>query len=495
MALSIILATRGRPQLLIPTIERTLASMALASTKLVIAVDHDDQATIDALSQQGVLAGHADPRLIASVMPREDTLGEKYNNRLPVAPADVYLVMVDYAPMVTPGFDQLILDAAASFPDKIGVVYGNRMANLSFPEINAVTHRLVELMGGIYPPYFPYWYVDHWLDDISRMIGRIAVAEVWHDGSKRPGTQELREPAFWASLYDDLAPLRRQQAQAILDAPDFADEPWRKAALKGGWVLVEKRAKIINDHVRATVRGADLPHDARYQRAKTRAAEMLRSLGNRQSAVGNSVATAGAASLAAQLDTPWGQQNPEEMAWLLELIRDARSVLEIGSCFGRSLEHMAQVLRPGAVIRSIDLGRSEEWLPGVDTTISLRRVIADLKARGFDADLMIGDSKTPEAHAWAKASGPPVQAGGRLYDVVFIDGDHGYNGVLADWLMYGPMARVVAFHDIAHPEHGVSKVWAEIKAQGFHVEQKIASGMGIGVVIMPEKAAMVQAAE
>lgn len=278
MTLTIILATRGRPHLLLPTIEQTLRNVVRPDTKLVVAIDHDDQASIDALS-----VFSADNRVIASLMQREDTLGEKYNNRVPVAPADVYLVMVDYAPMVTPGFDQTILDAAASVPDNIAVIYGNRMPNLSFPEINAVTHRLVDLMGGIYPPYWPYWFVDHWLDDIARMIGRIVVADVQHHGQARPGTQEMREPAFWASLYDDLAPLRHMQAQEILDAT--SDEPWRKNMLKSGWALIDQRSCMINGNVRAHVQAAPLPVDQRYARVKAQATLLLRSIAQRRAQI------------------------------------------------------------------------------------------------------------------------------------------------------------------------------------------------------------------
>ena len=36
-------------------------------------------------------------------------------------------------------------------------------------------------------------------------------------------------------------------------------------------------------------------------------------------------------------------------------------------------------------------------------------------------------------------------------DVLFIDGDHSYEGVLTDWLLYNPLVRkggIVAFHDV-----------------------------------------------
>src|SRR5262245_65609119 len=120
--------------------------------------------------------------------PRAFSLGEKYNRILTLAPADVHLVMVDYAPHITEGFDEEILKAASIYSDGYAVIY-NWWANLSFPGINAVTAKLAERMGGIYPTLYPYWWIDHHLDDIAQMIGRITFAEVAIDVSNRPGTK------------------------------------------------------------------------------------------------------------------------------------------------------------------------------------------------------------------------------------------------------------------------------------------------------------------
>lgn len=265
MTLSIILATRGRPQLLTETVERTLPNMVYADTKMVIAIDHDDEPTIKAASKL------MDPRVIPDVRKREDSLGAKYNNRMSVCPADVYLVMVDYAPHITVGFDAKIQDAAEMFPDKIGAVY-NRLANLSFPEINAVTHRMAEIMGGIYPGIFPYWFVDHWFGDIAEMVGRIAFADVAIDTKKRPGTMEMREPAFWGTVFDVLEPERRRIASRILAQTN--DEPWRKQLLMSRWPLIAQRSRMVNDSVRC-LQAAPLETDARYQRARAIGAAIL----------------------------------------------------------------------------------------------------------------------------------------------------------------------------------------------------------------------------
>ncbi len=274
MMLAINLATRGRPALLNDTIRRTLANIELPNTRLMVSIDDDDRVTCDAIGSLPL-----DKRIIYDVAPREDALGDKYNRVMSIA-ADVYLTMVDYAPHVTPGFDRKILDAAALFPDGIGAVY-NKMANLSFPEINAVTRRLAQKMGGIYPAHFPYWFVDHWLDDIARMIDRIAVADVAIDTSRRPGTMDRREPAFWSIVFDALQLERRRIAHDIIRSPEFQETEWRKKLLLNGWHrLIEQRSVMVNGNVRAiadawAAQVPPEPVDERYRRLRASAYDLL----------------------------------------------------------------------------------------------------------------------------------------------------------------------------------------------------------------------------
>ncbi len=51
------------------------------------------------------------------------------------------------------------------------------------------------------------------------------------------------------------------------------------------------------------------------------------------------------------------------------------------------------------------------------------------------------------------------------YDLVFIDGDHSYDGVKADFARYGPLARrAVLFHDVHDAlTEGVRRFWEELK--------------------------------
>jgi len=266
MALSIILSTRGRPGTLIRTIEATLKKIALPDTKMLIAVDDDDHGTISVMDKI------ADDRVVWSVKPREDSLGEKYNRVMTELPADVYLVMVDYAPHVTDGFDAKIVEAASVYKDGYCIVY-NHFANRSFPQINAVTHKMAEAMGGIYPGWFPYWFVDHWLDDIGRMTGRIVFADVLIDCSKRPGTMDKCEPGFWGQIYNLLYVERHRIATEIISAPDFDDTEDRKKALIRNFVLTDERAVMINAGLNDDQSTAE-PNE-RYARLKLKVLERL----------------------------------------------------------------------------------------------------------------------------------------------------------------------------------------------------------------------------
>ena len=271
MTLAIALATRGRPALLAETIERTLPNIVLSSATLTVIIDDDDDVTLDAASQLP-----SDSRLHYMVRPRQDTLGGKFNLILE-RQASVYMSMVDYAPAITPGFDRRIMDAAALFPDGVGCIF-NRLENPSFSQNYAVTKGLVDRMGYFMPPYFPYWFVDHWLDELAQMIDRWTVAEYELDTSKRPGTQDRREPAFWSMLYDALYDERRACAHRIIDG--FDEPEWRKALLKARCDYHRQHSLMINNGVRATAAQwarAVPPEkvDDRYARVRSKAVAML----------------------------------------------------------------------------------------------------------------------------------------------------------------------------------------------------------------------------
>jgi hypothetical protein len=265
--LTIGIATRGRPKLAAMTAIETLKNVREKGTQIVILADADDDITgMTPLLPDGVAL---------SIEPREDSVGAKWNRMISRHPADVYMAMVDYSPQTTPGFDTNILKAAELFNDGIGCVYQN-LANLSFPAYQCMTAKMAAVMGHFYVEHFPYWFVDHWLDDICRMTGRYVYAAGERTIYERPGngsTQDFREPPLWATLYDALADEREAIANQLLAACDMTDS--QRAILRAQWPLIHQRSTMINSMVRGMEGNA--PFDARYERIRNRGIALLQS--------------------------------------------------------------------------------------------------------------------------------------------------------------------------------------------------------------------------
>lgn len=181
---------------------------------------------------------------------------------------------------------------------------------------------------------------------------------------------------------------------------------------------------------------------------------------------------------------PKPAQDLEEFDQFCQLMvaENVRSYLEIGSWKGGSIMLAAKVLPKGSRLVSVDKMLHE----------SLQTALKDLKQNGYDTHQLLGDSMDPKTIAAAKALGP--------YDAVFIDGDHRIEYVTSDWVHYGQMCRIVAFHDIARDmpadnrggPHQVNTFWkqfdktkyrhAEIVSELTRTRTDTKAAYGIGVV-------------
>jgi len=156
-------------------------------------------------------------------------------------------------------------------------------------------------------------------------------------------------------------------------------------------------------------------------------------------------------------------QKPEEIARLEGLIAvlNPRNVLEIGTCHGGTLWLWCQLAHPFANIISVDLpdGPYGGGYP-VEAVPKLLNYSRDHQW----IQLFRGDS-----HDELMLKGVKRFLAGKKLDLLFIDGDHSYEGVKRDWEMYSPLMReggVVVFHDIVEhddPACQVDRLWNELK--------------------------------
>jgi hypothetical protein len=274
--LSVVITTRNRTHLLVPTVRATVKNARNPNTTVTVMVDEDDRQTVQATPQLQRMGA----RVIT--VPRPKSFGTKFNLGVAAESADVYVALVDYAPFLTEGFDQKILDASTMYPDGYAVMM-NWLCNLTFPTLNAVTHKLVEKMSGIYPEFFPYWFVDHHLLDVARMIDRIVFVDVQIDRSARkeepgrPWTTNKRETWFWALLFDVMAEERKAQAQSIIESDDFVDTPIRKKVLINNFPWIIQQSMLVNSYARKDL-GGDFTTDAWYEQVKATGVAKMKEL-------------------------------------------------------------------------------------------------------------------------------------------------------------------------------------------------------------------------
>lgn len=177
-------------------------------------------------------------------------------------------------------------------------------------------------------------------------------------------------------------------------------------------------------------------------------------------------------------------QVKEEILRLIDIAANQRLkiILEIGTSYGGVLFLLAKIASEDAVIISVDLPAKRGGYPGWRKKIYQLFVSKNQKLH-----LLKEDSHKQSALLKVK----DILAG-RKVDFLFIDGDHTYDGVKSDFIMYKGLMNdggIIVFHDIArHPADSgceVEKFWNEVKGNFRHleiVEDEKQGWGGIGVL-------------
>jgi predicted O-methyltransferase YrrM len=176
-------------------------------------------------------------------------------------------------------------------------------------------------------------------------------------------------------------------------------------------------------------------------------------------------------------------QIKEEIARLFEIVKALQptTICEIGAAGGGTTFLFAHAAAPCSIIVSLDLEFDE----------ARRQATSHFAREGQTVICLKRDSHRQETVREVTSL-----LGGRPLDLLFIDGDHSYEGVAIDFKLYAPLVRpggLIAFHDIVplkagdahHTVGGVPQFWHELKERYTSAQEIIAnpeqSAFGIGL--------------
>jgi cephalosporin hydroxylase len=181
-------------------------------------------------------------------------------------------------------------------------------------------------------------------------------------------------------------------------------------------------------------------------------------------------------------------QQRTEILRLAEILRELRpsAICEIGAAGGGTTFLLADASPTDALIITVDL----------EFTATHKAALKEFALPGQQIICLQADSHQLETVSRVKEC-----LAGRNLDVLYLDGDHSYEGIKADFELFSPLVRtggIIAFHDIVPdfrtrygietPSYvgGVPQFWSELKAKYARVEEFIDNaeqdGCGIGIL-------------
>lgn len=202
LKISVLIASRGNPEGLRTIIGAMhMLESGLHDVTYVVACDVDDALTAR------ISISHRN-----SFHPRPPALGTIWNRAAMKCPADIYALVTDRALCVTQNWDYYLVDAHGK--DDTRVVWWTTTAG---PVIPIVPHKWLEAAGQLYTDYFPFWFDDTWLHELSAMVHGLPNYMVQAQCvviKKNPVTKRMRDLRFWMDFF--IAKRHERMAQAFI---------------------------------------------------------------------------------------------------------------------------------------------------------------------------------------------------------------------------------------------------------------------------------------
>lgn len=224
--IAVLIASRGNPSGLRTAIGALdLLKCGHNAVRYVVAHDHDDAATSEAIDR---MEGES-IAVLRAPGPRAPSLGAAWNRAAAVASgmaAEVFVTVTDRTLCRTPHWDEEVVRTLYAKPDQ--VAWWDTPDPLTLAIVPAGWY---EAAGSLFSEYFPFWFDDTWLRELSAMVHGLPHNILGHCGAllvrgKSGRTRRMRDLRFWMDFFILKRPERMAHAGEIreklgLPAPDL----------------------------------------------------------------------------------------------------------------------------------------------------------------------------------------------------------------------------------------------------------------------------------
>lgn len=265
--IAVLILTRGRPAGLVAAVQALHATASGDVPINYVLCCDDDDPTID---QSVALLEHLP--ITISRNPRPDALGGAWNLGARAAGEwDMALLTGDDTVPACWHWDRH-MSARDDLP-AFAWQELNDPTNVTYP---VVSRRWFDAVGGkMVPAWFPYWFNDTWLAEVHMMaFGQpLPIASELPMAGRRGTTREMRELAFWFSVFTATRGMRENDAHMVA-AAFRRPEPVRgqHAAFFAAWDAEQmSRVPLYNKAFAADT----VPPTPRYLRLRAKAERLL----------------------------------------------------------------------------------------------------------------------------------------------------------------------------------------------------------------------------
>lgn len=234
--ISLLLPTRGRPELLQRLFDSVAAtSAAIDRLELVLYVDDDDVPT------RGV--SHDELQIVRLIKPAKQAMGAMNQACYEASRGRYVMLMNDDVVFRSRDWDRRVIASFAEFPDEIALVYGNDLyQRQALPTMPILSRVCCDLLEGVCPRSYRNTYIDLHIFDLFKKLAKLGHRRiVYHDDLV---FEHLHHETGKAAL--DATYVKRGEGEDDKRFISLEDERWNQAKMLKRRIEVQSKTSLPN---------------------------------------------------------------------------------------------------------------------------------------------------------------------------------------------------------------------------------------------------------